>query len=122
MEQTEEPELGPGEDPVGLGAPYPDPLEKKDRNRSERFAEERDMTRWGTQKYYKTPHAAKGLQLVNVDNLADLQDLEIFRASLENDLKTNIDDREQETKERVNKQMKDHAKKQNDTLDHRFDN
>ena len=46
----------------------------------------------------------------------------LIRLYIENDLKTNIDDREQETKERVNKQMKDHAKKQNDTLDHRFDN
>ena len=52
----DEDELGPGEDPVGLGKPF-----KKERNRGERFAEEKDMTRWGAQKFYKTPHAAKGM-------------------------------------------------------------
>ena len=43
-----------------------------------RYEEDKETTRWGLKKMTRTPHAAKGMQFVNVDHLMDLKDMKDF--------------------------------------------
>ena len=51
------------------------------------------MSTWGAQKMLKTPHAAKGMQFVNIDALVDMNDLEAFKKSFIDRVEDDIDKR-----------------------------
>ena len=60
-----------------------------------------NLITWGKQRATRDPVAPRGMQFVNIDNIADMNDLELFKQTYTFEVSNKLDDRFDEFDTRV---------------------